>query len=112
MKALVTCAAVICFSAFAFGADSDVEQQITSRSKAFTAAWDKHDAKAIAEFYAEGAEMVIAKGETFSTRDGIEQALSDGFNGDLKDTTLTESIEKVRLIKPDVAIVDSEVQIK
>ena len=63
MKALVTCALLACFSALALAADSDAnnaEQQITARSKAFSAAWAKGDSRALGEFYAENAELVIA----------------------------------------------------
>jgi uncharacterized protein (TIGR02246 family) len=110
----LTCALLVCAAPMAFAADdaAAVEQQIKARSKEFVAAWDKHDAKAFAEFYADDADLVTAKGDTFTGKSGIEQLLTDAFQGDLKDTTLTESVEKVRLIKPDVAIVDSEVQIK
>ena len=111
---LLACALVALVTPASFAADdaAAAEQQITARSKEFVAAWDKHDAKAFAEFYTDNAELVTAKGDTFAGKSGIEQAIGDAFQGDLKDTTLTESIEKVRLIKPDVAIVDSEVTIK
>lgn len=88
------------------------EQAIRAGTKDLEAAWAKHDAKAVAALYANDAEIVTESGQTLSGRDGIEQALTDGFANTLQNSTLTESIEKVRLIKPDVAIVDAEAEIK
>ena len=88
------------------------EAAIKQGAKDFDATWATHDAHAIAAHYAADAELVTADGNTFAGREGIEQALSDGFNGPLKDSTLTTTVEKIRLIKPDVAIVDSEAQLR
>ena len=70
------------------------------------------DAKAVAAFYTPKAEIVTESGQALVGRDVIEQTLTDGFENDLKDSTLVVNVEKTRLIKPDVAIVDAEVQIK
>ena len=103
-----------CAPAFAEepAAASGAETAIKEHFKDFDQAWDKHDAKAVAAFYTEKAEIVTESGQTFSGRDGIEQCLSNGFDNSLKDSTLTITVQKVRLIKPDVALVDSDLQIK
>lgn len=88
------------------------QDSINDHFKDFSAAWAKHDAKAVAAFYTPKAEIVTESGQALVGRDVIEQTLSDGFQNDLKDSTLVINIEKTRLIKPDVAIVDAEVQIK
>lgn len=98
-----------------FAADSDHakdEQEIRARGKAFIAAWAKHDAKALAAFYTPDGDIITANGDAMNGRDDIEQHLSDAFEGALKDTTLTDTIQKIRFIKPDVAIVDSEMEIR
>ena len=60
---LLACALVALITPASFAADdaAAAEQQITARSKEFAAAWDKHDAKAFAEFYTDNAELVTAK---------------------------------------------------
>lgn len=88
------------------------EQTIKDRSKDFDAAWNKHDAQAVAAYYTTAGDIVTESGDTLSGRDGIQQALTDAFNGNLKDSTLTSAVGSVRLIKPDVAIVDSDVELK
>ena len=106
----------ILFTSLAFAADPDptavAKAQITERATAYAAAWEKHDAKAIAVFYTEEADLVISSGESFSGRGAIEQSMQQWFDGILKDTTFAETIEKVRLIRPDLALVDSDIQIK
>lgn len=115
---LLFCGILVSLSTYSFAADTDAaataaaKEQITQRSAAYAAAWAKQDAKALAAFYSEEADLVIASGESFRTRTGLEQAMQEWFGGILKDTTFAETIEKVRLIRKDVAIVDSDVQIK
>jgi len=104
-----------CAPAFAFAEDSTaggVESSIKKHFKDFDQAWSRHDAKAVAAFYTEKGEIVTESGQTFSGREGIEQILSEGFDNTLKDSTLTVTVQKIRLIKPDVALVDSDLQIK
>lgn len=93
-------------------APSSAEKTIKDRSKDFDAAWNKHDAEAVAAYYAVNGEIVTETGDPLAGRDGIQQALTDAFNGGLKDSTLTSTIGTVRLIKPDVAIVDSDIELK
>jgi len=91
---------------------SSAEAAVKEHFKDFDQTWAKHDAKALAAFYTEKAEIVTESGQTFSGRDGIEEALSQAFDNSLKDSTLTVTVQKIRMIKPDVALVDSEAQIK
>lgn len=121
MRTVLTCVLFACLCVPAFADDTSpakdaaptsLEAAVKQRSKEFDATWAKHDAKAIAEYYTTDGNIVTAEGNDLAGRDGIEQALSDAFNGGLKDSTLTTTVEKVRLIKPDVAIVDSTAEIK
>ncbi len=120
-KFFILCGIVASLCTFTFAADTQpdiaaataaAKEQITKRSTEYAAAWAKQDAKAVAALYAEDADLVIANGQSFQGRAGIEQAMQEWFGGILKDTTFAETIEKVRLVKKDVAIVDSELQIK
>lgn len=88
------------------------EQTIKDRSKDFDAAWNKHDAQAVAAYYTTDGDIVTDDRNALSGRDGIQQALTDAFGGQLKDSVLKTTVSTVRLIKPDVAIVDAEAEIK
>jgi uncharacterized protein (TIGR02246 family) len=88
------------------------EQQIRDRAKEFAAAWQKHDASLIASFYAVDGDIVTANGRQLSGRDGIEQTLRDAFDDSLKTSTFSSTVERVKLVKPDVAIVDYDAELK
>lgn len=116
MRMLLPCLLLAFITIPALAADSpapaNIEQTIRDRTKDFDAAWNRHDAQAVASYYATSGDIVTETGDALSSRDGIQQALTDAFNGDLKNSTLTSTVTTVRLIKPDVAIVDSEVELK
>ena len=92
------------------GASSD-ESAVRQVFQDLDAAWGKHDAKAVAALYSQKADIITEKGDELDGRDAIEQALGNGFAGNLQDTTLTETIDRIRMIKPDVALVDCEATI-
>jgi uncharacterized protein (TIGR02246 family) len=89
-----------------------VEQEIRARSAEFAAAWQKHDAALIAAFYTVDGDIVTGNGRVLSGRDGIEQTLRDAFDDSLKESTFKSTVEKVKLIKPDIAIVDYNAELK
>ncbi|HEY2587170.1 MAG TPA: SgcJ/EcaC family oxidoreductase [Tepidisphaeraceae bacterium] len=122
MRTLLTCIVFACLCVPVLADDSSsapnstasnsLEAAIKQRVKEFDATWATHDAKAIAAYYTIDGNIVTPDGNDLAGRDGIEQSLTDAFNGHLKDSTLTTTVEKVRLIKPDVAIVDSGAEMK
>ena len=114
---LGTCLALSLTVASSFAADtpadsSAAEKEIRGRAQEFSAAWKKHDAALVAAFYAPDGDLVTGQGRTYSGRDGIEEALRGGFDGSLKDSEFKWTVEKVKLVKPDVAIVDYDAEIK
>src|SRR5438270_8580856 len=100
MKAALILSALLASFTLTLAADTDAtaaaKEQITKRSADYAGAWAKHDPKAIAAFYTQDADLVIASGETFISRDGIEHAMAEWFDSVIKDTTIEERIEKVR----------------
>jgi uncharacterized protein (TIGR02246 family) len=105
--------ALLVVPAFALAADdSKAEQQIKARAEEFSAAWQKHDGGLIAAFYTKDGELVTGNGRAYSGRDEIEETLKGAFDGSLKDSAFSWTVEKVKLIKPDVAIVDYDAQLK
>ena len=88
------------------------EKDIRTRAQEFSAAWQKHDPAAVAAFYTTDGDMVTGQGRTYAGREAIQEALTGGFDGALKDTAFVWTVEKVKLLKPDIAIVDYDAQIK
>lgn len=112
---IVWALAVVGFVAMPLRAAEDAakaEQEIKARSAEFAAAWQKHDAALIAAFYTVDGDIVTGNGRVLSGRDGIEETLRDAFDNALKDSTYTATVQKVKLIKPDVAIVDYDAELK
>jgi uncharacterized protein (TIGR02246 family) len=116
MRMLLACLVLSCVTAPLFAEDTpaapSAEQTIKDRAKEFDATWNKHDAEAVAAYYAKDGDIVTDDGNALSGRDGIQQALTDAFGGQLKDSVLKTTVSTVRLIKPDVAIVDAEAEMK
>ena len=92
--------------------DAKAEQEIKDRAAEFMAAWQKHDGGLIAAFYTRDGEMVTGNGRAYSGRDEIEETLKGAFDGNLKESAFSWTVEKVKLVKPDVAIVDYDAQLK
>jgi uncharacterized protein (TIGR02246 family) len=116
-KTMVIVAALAASAIFALpvrAADdaAKAEQEIRARAQGFTAAWQKHDAALVAAFYAADGDVITGTGRLLNGREGIERTLTEAFEGGLKDSALSWTVEKVKLIKPDVAIVDYDAQLK
>lgn len=74
--------------------------------RALEAAWNRHDAHAFAEAFAEDADFTNVFGMVQKGRAGIEAGHAPVFKTMFKDSHLTVTETRVRLIRPDVAAVD------
>jgi uncharacterized protein (TIGR02246 family) len=75
------------------------------------AAWNKHDAKAVAATFAEDADRVTAT-QTASGRAAIEKDYAANFAVAYKAATLQVSSTKVRFLSSDVALSDADIVIR
>src|SRR5262245_18108203 len=73
---------------------------------ALAAAWNRHDARAFAAAFAEDADFTNVFGMVQKGRAGIEAGHAPVFKTMFKDSHLTVTETRVRLIRPDVAAVD------
>ena len=71
----------------------------------FVAAYNQHDAAAIAKLFSQDAELQERRGGLFIGRDEIEQAFVETFGRDPK-AKISLSVDSVRLVTPDVAVED------
>jgi uncharacterized protein (TIGR02246 family) len=83
-------------------AGSAIQQIVT----ALVDAWNRHDAHAFAAAFAEDADFTNVFGMVQSGRAGIEAAHAPIFKTMFKDSHLSVTETRVRLIRPDVASVD------
>ena len=72
----------------------------------YTVAWNKHDARSLALLFREDADFVGGSGGVFRGRSQIERLMAEEFSAPLKEWKLTNAIEDIRFLKPDIAIVN------
>jgi uncharacterized protein (TIGR02246 family) len=68
-------------------------------------AWNKQDSERIVGFFLPDASLVMPTGKVARTRAGIRARLLEEWNGKLKDTTLSHSVEAVSFNGGDTAVV-------
>jgi uncharacterized protein (TIGR02246 family) len=72
----------------------------------YTDAWNRHDAKALALLFAEDANLVGGSGGVISGRHHIEEVMAEEHATSLKGRNLAVTIEEIRFLKPDLAVVN------
>jgi len=115
MRNFATLAAVMLlalgFSAGRGHASAADEQAIRQLYTSYDEIWAKADAKAMAQFWAEDAYHVEPDGRVVTGRAAMEKELADRFAGDLKGTRSKQSLDGIRFITPDVAVVDASYEV-
>lgn len=71
-------------------------------------AWNKHDSKKMAEFYASDADLRTPWNEFAKNRKEIEEIFVSQHANMMKNAHIDFSIKSIRLVKPDIAFVDAE----
>jgi uncharacterized protein (TIGR02246 family) len=78
---------------------------------AYDAAWDKGDVAGLVTIWADDADHVEPDGRAIKGRAAIEKELGQRFATDLKGTRSRQMIMGIRLITPDVAVVDAAYEV-
>ena len=92
-------------------AAEDEAANIRKQCSAFVSAWNKHDAKGMAAVFAEEGDSINPMGQLSSGRAAVEKSFAAEHATMMKDSSVKVLDEPVRLITPDVAISDAEVEI-
>jgi uncharacterized protein (TIGR02246 family) len=87
-------------------ADKSVEQAIEGLARALETAWNRHDAHALTEPFAEDADFTNVFGMAVRGRAAIEALHAPLFKTMFTDSRLTVLETRVRMIRSDVAAVD------
>jgi len=87
------------------GTPSD-EAAIRAILDARNAAYNRHDAKALAATYAPDADLVTGTGQLLSGRAAIEKNYIDSFAGIDRNARVKIDASKLRFLSPDAAILD------
>jgi uncharacterized protein (TIGR02246 family) len=90
------------------GAPAD-DQAIRKAADDFAFAWNRHDPRAMAALFTADGDIVTPYGQFLKGRPAIEAEFTREQTGWAKDVSLTATIDGLRFIKPDVALVDGTV---
>lgn len=82
---------------------SDAQKPVVETVERYVAAFNKHDLKALEDFFAEDSRLVTVDGEILEGRPAILELFREGFEGN-PGLTMTSDIRSVRLIGDSVAI--------
>jgi uncharacterized protein (TIGR02246 family) len=93
------------------GGSSGDEAALRKAQEDFAAAWNNHDAQAMAALWAEDGDWVGPDGNYVQGRQRIEDMLAEAHTGDWASSHLTVKVLGVRFLKPDVGVVNAEQEI-
>jgi uncharacterized protein (TIGR02246 family) len=87
------------------------EKDIRSIGTQIQDAWNKKDAKMLADLWLTDGDYVSSTGRTATGRAEVERAFAAQWTGLYKGTKLTHTLTSVRFIRKDVAIADGAFEI-
>jgi uncharacterized protein (TIGR02246 family) len=87
------------------------EAQVRARSQEFVASWNRHDPKAMAGVWASDGDLINPFGRMAKGRNEVEKLLTEEQSGVMKGTTFTVMDMTVRMLKPDVALAEWDIEI-
>jgi len=114
MKKIFLCVVAAMFASICLEATGGGMKAIDAKDKAaiearvneFIAAWNVHDAKAMAATFAENADLINPFGKNPSGRVEIEKLFVEEQGGVMKGSTYTLQSTAIREISPGVALAD------
>lgn len=83
-------------------ADAAIKQVLET----YTEAWNRYDSHALAMLFTEDCDYVIVNGGNTHGREALETVFARNFNSNLKSSTRTDSIRRMRFLTPDIASLD------
>jgi len=109
MKRLLLSAMLLAVAMPVVWADQEAEKAaIRQRHEEWMATWNQHDAKKLAAFWANDGDLIDPSGVVAQGRDAVQKYFEERFgaNGSMSATTYSGTIDNIRFIGDDVAIVD------
>lgn len=107
--------AVACVLAVLLGvsvaASPSTESEVRARGEDFAAAWNRHDAKTMAQIWAPEGDLINPFGRFAKGRGPIEKLFQDDHSGPMKTSRYRNVSFSVRTLTPDLAIADFDVEI-
>jgi uncharacterized protein (TIGR02246 family) len=92
-------------------AQSNDEKDIRTIGAQIQSAWNKADAKELADLFLTDGDYVSSTGRTARGRDELQKAFAAQWTGIYKGTKLSHTLTNVRFVRKDVAIADGAFEI-
>lgn len=111
MKRLSTVLLALTLMTIPVMARESSEAAIRATDVAFAAAWNHHDAAAMAATWAQDGDLINPFGRVAKGRVAIQTMLTDEHSKVFRSSTYTPGQLSIRFIDPDVAVAESETAI-
>ena len=105
VAALAVVLAACALAATARATDSSDETAIRDNVRQMETGWNRKSGALFAKPFAEDADYVVINGMHIRGREAIDKGHQHIFDTFMKETTLSLSVERIRHLRPDVAIV-------
>lgn len=89
----------------------DTTQEIQKQANGFVEAWNTHDPKKMADFWADDASLITPWAKAFQGKDAIEKHFIQEQSDKMKNSTVKITVDNIRLIDSDTAFVDASLTI-
>jgi uncharacterized protein (TIGR02246 family) len=86
--------------------DATADPAIKQVVDTYTEAWNHYDSHVLAMLFTEDCDYVIVNGGNTHGREALETMFAKNFNGNLKNSTRTDSIRRMRFLTPDMVSLD------
>lgn len=110
-KMLLGCVVLAATATGLWAAEGTQVPGLHARAEEFKAAWDRHDAKALAAFWAEDGDLINPFGRVAKGRAEVEKLFHDEQTTVMKSSTFNILSDSSREIAPGVAVADWDVEI-
>jgi uncharacterized protein (TIGR02246 family) len=87
---------------------TDDEKEIRGVIDNYYNAWNQHDAKKMAGYYAIDGDLRTPWNEIGQGRQEVEKVYASEMNKQMKDAQIEKSVKSIRMVKPTIAFVDVE----
>jgi uncharacterized protein (TIGR02246 family) len=88
------------------GTDDATNAALKQVVDTYTEAWNRSDSHMLAMLFTEDCDYVVVGGGNTHGREALETSLARNFTGNLKNSTRTDSIRRVRFLTPDIVSLD------
>ena len=89
----------------------NVEAAIQNVFSNFAAAWDQHDAKAMAALFADDSDLISPEGRAANGKHEIERLFENEQSSRFKTSRMNITISNIRKLTPDIAVVTDDCEI-